>query len=204
MNFLRYFSLTAVIASLFLLSGCSTAQKKQAEVMKVGIHKVNDSLNKGRVDLAKKYSNELVKVVPRPKTVQAVKPIVVKYPDQINPERVIVLPPEFKETKTVVVDTPEFKKLVEENKEIKKQLEVEKKEFDKFQVKVEDTIKSVWKEAEKGKKSSFWSWVWGLGFTGIALLLVGVIFFPSLLPVVISYAKSLINAFISLFKKESS
>jgi hypothetical protein len=195
----------AIAIGFAFLTGCASATKRQNEVIKVGIYKVNDSLSKGRVDLAKKYSNELVKVIPKPKNFVPVKPVVVKYPDSPTPQQVVVLPPEFKETKVVVEDTPEFKKVVEENKEIKKQLETEKKELTKYQTKVDDTVKKVWEEAVKSEsKGSFWAWVWGLGFTGIILLVIGVFLFPELLPFVLGWFKSLVSGFLKLFKKKDS
>lgn len=183
-----------LIGGILVLGGCSSAIKKQQKVIAVGVHKINDSLNKGRIDLAKKYSNELVKVVPKPKAFVPVKPIVVKYPDKLEPETIIVLPPEFKNQKPVVVDTPEFTKIVEENREIKKQIEAEKKEFVKFQKESDEAVRKVWEELQKSqKKTSLWSWFWGLGFAGMIGVVILVMIFPQFLPIILSWSKSVIG-----------
>ena len=56
-----------LLLSLFFFSGCSPKfVEKQSEPLKQAVYGVNDSLDKGRIDLAWYYSNETTRLVTPP------------------------------------------------------------------------------------------------------------------------------------------
>jgi hypothetical protein len=118
-----------VLALSFLLTGClPNFIEKQSEPLKQAVYGVNDSLDKGRVDLAWYYSNETVKLVTPPnkrieiKEVYEPKALPVSQDDK--GQRVVLLPEGLKGNKVVVVNSDEYKELLK-NKNIATQLQVE-------------------------------------------------------------------------------
>jgi hypothetical protein len=120
--------------SVFLLSGCLPKYiEKQSEPLKQAVYGVNDSLDKGRIDLAWYYSNETTKLVNPPSIRLDVKSLYQTVDVKKTPtgQRVVVLPEQLKGDKVIVVNTDDYKELIK-NKEIAKQLQSEITEKDKF------------------------------------------------------------------------
>ena len=93
--------------------------EKYSEPLAQAVYGVNDSLDKGRVDLTWFYSNQTVKLVPPPKNRIPIKAIyshnnsTVKVKSGYTDEgqRVIIVPDSYKNNKVIVVDTAEYETL---------------------------------------------------------------------------------------------
>jgi len=139
----------------------------------------------------------------------------IEFPDTKIGEPIVVLPERFKNSPVIIQNSPEYIKILEENKELKKQLDNERRELAKFQYKSEEVIRDkeaiVQKAAEP--KSNWFGWFTGLGFVGTILLVGGAIalmvIFPPLIPVFmqvfgafVSGVNSLIRYIGEMFKKK--
>ena len=65
------------LSTSLLLSGCVTSSslnKEKQENISQGAYAINDSINMGRFDLAKQYSDQLDRLITPPKTRIVVKP----------------------------------------------------------------------------------------------------------------------------------
>ncbi len=66
---IKYF--TICLLFLLSLSSCNTLsdiQEKTQEAISQGVYGTNDAMNVGRFDIAKKYSDQTIRLVPPPKT----------------------------------------------------------------------------------------------------------------------------------------
>jgi hypothetical protein len=122
-----------LLAALFLTACTPRYIEKQSEPLKQSVYGVNDSLDRGRIDLAWYYSNETTKLVTPPDKRLAVKGVyqTVDVKKNTTGQRVVVLPEQLKGDKVVVVNTDEYKELLKD-KEIASQLQAELTEKDKF------------------------------------------------------------------------
>ena len=126
--------LIGLFAITFLFTGCAPKFiEKQSEPLKQAVYGVNDSLDKGRIDLAWYYSNETTRLVTPPAKRIDVKGIYQTLPVTNNTKgsRVVILPEGLKGDKVVVSNTDEYKELLK-NKDIAKQLQDELVEKNKF------------------------------------------------------------------------
>jgi len=117
-----------------LLTGCAPKFiEKQSEPLKQAVYGVNDSLDKGRIDLAWYYSNETTRLVTPPAKRLDVKGVYQTLPvtNSVTGSRVVILPEGLKGDKVVVLNTDEYKELLK-NKDIAKQLQDEFVEKNKF------------------------------------------------------------------------
>jgi len=117
-----------------LLTGCAPKFiEKQSEPLKQAVYGVNDSLDKGRIDLAWYYSNETTRLVTPPAKRLDVKGVYQTLPvtNNVTGSRVVILPEGLKGDKVVVSNTDEYKELLK-NKDIAKQLQDELVEKNKF------------------------------------------------------------------------
>ncbi len=179
------------------VSGCATAQQKRMVVASQAAYAINDSLKAGRVDLAKKYSEQLVRLAPPPKKRIEVKPIEITRPTtdgQSEKVTLTILPPEYQNRETLITGSKEFTKIVEEHPDIAAQLKKEDKTLDSFTKTTDSTLRAVEAELDKEKKKSFWGWLWaavsGFGIIGIVILCV---VFPAAIPIVINVFTSIIG-----------
>lgn len=139
----------AILFCLFLTSCSPRYIEKQSEPLKQAVYGVNDSLDKGRIDLAWYYSNETTRLVTPPEKRLEVKGIYQTIPltNSVSGNRIVILPEGLKGDKVIVSNTDEYKELLK-NKEIAKQLQSELDEKIKFtdtvvkQQKVNDKIQS--------------------------------------------------------------
>lgn len=131
----------------------------------------------------------------------------------------VVLPKKFAQSKVVVVDTPEYKKLLQENKELKNIHDKEKQNFESFQKKTDELLIKQKKENEriarelseyktkleiekqKSKKSSWLVKLFGLTSLlfpiGGALIVVLCILNPAVIPVLINFFVSFVNIIVT-------
>jgi hypothetical protein len=183
--------------SLFLVGCAPKFIEKQSEPLKQAVYGVNDSLDKGRIDLAWYYSNETTRLVTPPEKRIEIKGVYQTLPVTNNStgSRVVILPEGLKGDKVVVTNSDEYKELLK-NKDIAKQLQNELTEKIKFtdtvikQQKLNDKIQSdllnSYNEAQKtiAKKDSA---IWFRNFVilGLLVLIGGYI----ALRVAISYGK---------------
>jgi hypothetical protein len=172
----------AILFCLFLTSCSPKYIEKQSEPLKQAVYGVNDSLDKGRIDLAWYYSNETTRLVSPPEKRLDVKGIYQTLPvsNSTSGSRVVILPEGLKGDKVVVSNTEEYKELLKD-KEIAKQLQSELEEKTKFtdivikQQKVNDKIQSdllnSYNEAQKtiAKKDSA---IWFRNFVILGLLVL--------------------------------
>jgi hypothetical protein len=115
-----------LLLSLFLVGCAPKFIEKQSEPLKQAVYGVNDSLDKGRIDLAWFYSNETTRLVSPPAVRIDVKGVYQTLPVTNNAtgSRVVILPEGLKGDKVVVSNTDEYKELLK-NKDIAKQLQDE-------------------------------------------------------------------------------
>jgi hypothetical protein len=115
-----------LLLSLFLVGCAPKFIEKQSEPLKQAVYGVNDSLDKGRIDLAWFYSNETTRLVSPPTVRIDVKGVYQTLPVTNNAtgSRVVILPEGLKGDKVVVSNTDEYKELLK-NKDIAKQLQDE-------------------------------------------------------------------------------
>jgi len=127
-----------LIATVFFISGCAPKFiEKQSEPLKQAVYGVNDSLDKGRIDLAWYYSNETTRLVTPPAERIEIKGVYQTLPVTNNAtgSRVVILPEGLKGDKVVVSNTDEYKELLK-NKETAKQLQDELLSKTKFTEKI--------------------------------------------------------------------
>ena len=125
---------TSILLLSLFLAGCAPKFiEKQSEPLKQAVYGVNDSLDKGRIDLAWFYSNETTRLVSPPAVRIDVKGVYQTLPVTNNAtgSRVVILPEGLKGDKVVVSNTDEYKELLK-NKDIAKQLQDELASKTKF------------------------------------------------------------------------
>ena len=196
MNFLsKKLYLSFVVLAL---TSCSPKYiEKQSEPLKQAVYGVNDSLDKGRIDLAWYFSNETTRLVSPPEKRIEVKGIYQTLPvsKSASGNRVVILPEGLKGNKVIVSNSDEYKELLN-NKEIAKQLQNELEEKTKFtdtiinQQKINEKTQSdllnSYNDAQKtiAKKDTA-IWIRNFLILGLLILIVGYIG----LRVAISYGK---------------
>jgi hypothetical protein len=140
--------LKSILFLLFILiSGCAPKFiEKQSEPLKQAVYGVNDSLDKGRIDLAWYYSNETTRLVSPPNVRLNVKSLYQTVDVQKSPtgQRVVILPEQLRGDRVVVVNTDDYKELLK-NKDVANQLQNELVEKTKFT----DTVIKQQKDNEK-------------------------------------------------------
>ena len=123
-----------ILLLTLLFTGCTPKFiEKQSEPLKQAVYGVNDSLDKGRIDLAWYFSNETTRLVSPPTKRIDIKGVYQTLPVTNNAtgSRVVILPEGLKGDKVVVSNTDEYKELLK-NKDIAKQLQDELVEKNKF------------------------------------------------------------------------
>ena len=164
--------------------------------------------------MARKYSDELVKIVPKPPGKIEIKPIETTNAEG-GKQKYIVLPENYINSPSLTLGSKQFNDVIEKHPEVKKQLETEEKAVVKFESSVNKAIEATQKAADKEEARKSWLsrlFTWGgiLGIGGVIGLIALVIFAPELLPVIFNLFKqfisvfvNLIRAFASLFTKKS-
>ena len=120
-----------LILATLLIASCTVYTEKQSEVVSQNVYATNDSLGKARVDLAYFYSNETTKFIKPPKHPVKINAVyqagdVVKNSKSAEKTRVVIVPDQYRNDKVVVVGSTEYQDLLKD-REIKKQLEQDNK-----------------------------------------------------------------------------
>jgi len=182
------------LACAVLLSGCETTAKKHRELVNQGIAQIDESLKHGRVDLARKYASTLRAANPS----KAV--ITVKDFDN-GVKKYVVLPVDYDGKPLLTLDSPEYKAVVDENKELKEQVAQETEQFQKYERKTQDIVRKANDELETQKRSGFWGWFLALGSLGsIAAAIAVCVFFPAAMPLIANILQGLIGGINSTIK----
>jgi len=185
-----------LLLTLILTSCAPKFVEKQSEPLKQAVYGVNDSLDKGRIDLAWYYSNETTRLVTPPEKRVQIKGVYQTLPVKSSDgNRVVILPEGLKGDKVVVSNTDEYKELLK-NKEIATQLQnelVEKTKFtetiinqQKINEKTQSDLLNSYNDAQKtiAKKDTA-IWFRNFAILGLLGLIIGYIG----LRVAISYGK---------------
>lgn len=106
-----------LLLALFCIAGCTVYTEKQSEALSQNVYATNDSVNKGRVDLAYYYSAESTKLVKLPKHRIPIQPIVkagktIKGASPDDSTRIIVVPAQYKGDSVVVVGSADYQDLL--------------------------------------------------------------------------------------------
>jgi len=114
-----------ILATLLLVS-CTVYTEKQSEALSQNVYATNDSVNKGRVDLAYYYSDQTTRLVKIPKhriNIQSVYEAgdVVKDSKQGEKTQVVLVPKQYQNSKVIVVESSEYDNLLKD-RETKDQL----------------------------------------------------------------------------------
>jgi hypothetical protein len=192
-----------LLACALLISGCQSAAKKHRELVNQGIAQIDESLKKGRVDLAFRYSATLRAANPS-KTSVHVKEF------QDGAKKYVVLPTGYDGKPLLTLDSKEYKEVLEQNKELKEQVAQEVAQFQKYEKKTAEVLIKANEELEGEKRSGFWGWFLALGSVGgMAGLIALCVFFPAAQPLIANILQGLIsgiNSFVkmiaNLFKHE--
>lgn len=128
---------------------------------------------------------------------------------QSETQHYVVLPERFKESKVVVINTPEYKNLLEENRTLKNQIDSEAESFNLFKSRVDEILreknkayielqKELEKEKTAAKKNLFIARLLGIGVSifPISAAILGVLCFfnPGLAMSIFSIFNSIIGA----------
>jgi membrane glycosyltransferase len=135
-----------------LLPACTVYTEKQSQALSRAVYATRDSFEKARVDLATTYASEAARIVKPPKNKIEIVPVyktvtipVVtssakpKVPIQVNKQRVLVIPAEYKNDTVVVVNSEEYQQLLKD-KETFAQLKRDYEQTLKFKSEVDDEL----------------------------------------------------------------
>jgi hypothetical protein len=122
-----------ISAFMLLLSSCTIYTEKQSEAISQTVYATKDSLDKARLDLADRYSEETTRLIKPPKKRISIESVYKKTIDVIasqnkntpiiaNKQRVLIIPEKYKTDTVVVVSSKEYEELLKE-KEIFLQLQ---------------------------------------------------------------------------------
>ena len=103
--------------TLCFLSSCTVYTEKQSEALSQNVYATNDSVNKGRIDLAYYYSDQTTRLVKIPKKRIEIQPVyeagqVVKGTKSADKTRVVLVPDQYKNEKVVVVGSSDYQDLL--------------------------------------------------------------------------------------------
>lgn len=135
-----------------LLPACTVYTEKQSQALSRAVYATRDSFEKARIDLATTYASEAARIVKPPKNKIEIVPVyktvtipVVtssakpKVPIQVNKQRVLVIPAEYKNDTVVVVNSEEYQQLLKD-KETFAQLKRDYEQTLKFKSEVDDEL----------------------------------------------------------------
>jgi len=195
-----------LILILFLLvtsCGFNTIQKQQAVFISKAAYATNDSLTVGRFDLATEHSNRLITFIapPSPSDRITIKPFINSHVDKkansniiYNTNPIVVLPLAFKTNPIIFKNSPEFFKMLMDNKELQRQIDDEQKinvDLNKAQDKLKrekenDYNKLLEEQKRSNRFFNFLKIFTGIfGILGIASIAV-MIFIPGVIPLVLN------------------
>jgi hypothetical protein len=102
-----------------LLASCTVYTEKQTEMLSQNTYATNDSVNKGRIDLAYYYSDQATRIVKPPKHRIPIASVyeagtVAKNSKQGDKTEVILVPKQYQGSKVVVVGSNEYQDLLKD------------------------------------------------------------------------------------------
>lgn len=207
-----------IILILFLLvtsCGFNTIQKRQAVFISKAAYATNDSLTVGRFDLATEHSNRLITFIapPSPSDRINIKPFINSRADKTRPniitntDPIVILPLAFKTNPVIFKNSPEFFKMLIDNKELKRQIDDEQslnltlnKDRDKLKKEKEDDYNKL-QESQKRANHFFgilkiFTGIFGiLGISAVALM----IFIPGIIPLLLNVFSTIFGIIRSVF-----
>lgn len=190
----------AFLIVCFLLIGCESVSQKQDMLVRQGVYATKDSIEVGRIDLAKVYIDNTSKLLAPPDVKKRIK----VSPAKNQQYGFVVLPKHLVGKKVVVASSSEWDSLIKNSKELQKQIEQEQQTYQKYEEKVnktlvekEELIQKLQAENQKYKKSSWFGWVFKslgvlLPLGGIGLV-VACVFNPALIPIVLSIFSTVVE-----------
>jgi hypothetical protein len=109
--------ITLLALSLCFLSSCTVYTEKQSEALSQNVYATNDSVNKGRIDLAYYYSDQTTRLVKIPKKRIEIQSVyeagqVVKGSKNADKTKVVLVPDQYKNEKVVVVGSSDYQDLL--------------------------------------------------------------------------------------------
>jgi len=139
--------------ALLCITGCTYYTEKQSEALSQNVYATNDSVNKGRVDLAYYYSAETTKLVKLPKHRIPIQPIVkagkvIKGAQPNDSTRIIVVPAQYKGDSVVVVGSSDYQELIK-TRSIAEQLKKDNSNLAKDKI---DTDKELVRQKDMSNK----------------------------------------------------
>lgn len=210
--------LKSIGISLFvycLLTSCQTPQQKLNQNISAGVYATKAAIDAGRFDQAKRYNDELTRIVAPPK-----KPIKINYfvtdsksrtPGDLSEynKKYVVLPAGFDTSLVISMDSKEYQEILNENKKLAAEEKKTDENFQKYSSQTTKIIQERENELSKTKKASWFAWLTSaVGLTGIIGLIAIMVFFPALIPVIVgffgrifAYINLAIAALTSKFKK---
>jgi len=195
-----------LILILFLLvTACNfnPIQKRQAVFISKAAYATNDSLTVGRFDLATEHSNRLITFIapPSPSDRITIKPFINLHVDKkansniiYNTNPIVVLPLAFKTNPIIFKNSPEFFKMLMDNKELERQIEEEQKlnvDLNKDRDRLKREKENDYNKLQESQKRSnrflgilkIFTGIFGiLGIAAVALM----VFVPGVIPLVLN------------------
>lgn len=124
-----------IIGGVFLVSCAPDYLEKNSEALSQGVYATSDSIKVNRFDLAKKYSDQITKLVTPPKKKIKIDAIVSK-----DGKNKYVILPKDSDGQVIVVGSKEYDNLIK-SKDIAKKLAIEVSNLDKFNKSVEEQLR---------------------------------------------------------------
>lgn len=174
-----------LILTLLLVS-CSSVSQKQSAALSRAVYSTEKAIRAGRYDLAARYSEQTVRLIPPPKKKPVVSPITFKG------TRFVVLPVEQKDVPTLSIGSQSMDALLSESKAVAGQLKAENRAVesvertgDKVLIKKEEVLNKAEKD-QVVKDSKVWSKVksWASWLSLLAVIGALLYFAPVVIPVV--------------------
>lgn len=142
----------SVLIVLLVFTSCTVYTEKQSQALSRAVYATRDSIDKARIDLAANYSFEATRIVKPPKKkidIQAVYktttvPVIAssakpKNPIQVNKQRVVVVPEQYKNDTVIVVDSEEYQQLLKD-KQLAERLKKENDQLTIFKTEVDEEL----------------------------------------------------------------
>lgn len=187
-----------LIVLFLLLPSCSSVQQRQNESLRTGVRAIQDSIQHNRYDLAKKYSDQVSRIVPPPKKSVSIETFGIG--TGVDRKDYTVLPESKIPASIIIENSLEFQKLVSDNEKLSKMLEHESESLETYKSSVDSSLRDVQDKLLQEKKKSWWAFLLAGSPFALGLALVGsCIAFPPLIPLVGNWFSSLISSISKLF-----
>lgn len=198
-------------ASMLCSCAGTSVQQREATAISKSVYAIHDSIEAGRFDLSKQYSDESIRLVPPPSKKDRIKvnkfevkrqpPTSTSGEETIPPilsKQYVVLPSGFNESDVVVVGSDQYNNLLAHDVSLQKLLAKEKIDFTSYKEKNDGIIRDKDEElkelrAKPGFFRTIWNFATGFlkwGTLGAVLLGVGLVVLCVLVPPAIPFVFS--------------